>query len=296
MRNLPEPSRDSDRADLRKAVRRYRYGGKTLGHDITDAEVEAVVALYDRYEADLGAACDELKGPGLPASLRDTIHAAYEKTQENRVLFSVRELLFKGVDLCPVCGIDPATELDHHLPQSAFKLLAIHTRNLVPMCHPCNHAKLAGFDVDGSGFLHPYYEMLPDLDFVQATIDLANGALKATFAIDVAAALPAGYADRLSGQMEALDLDARYQQEVNTYISSHAAALHLAHRAEGQAGVRKTLRLQTRYETRAFHRNHWRPALLRALLAHEAFTEGAFAEVLPIQDDMLEDLEGEPGE
>ncbi len=83
---------------------------------------------------------------------------------------------------------------------------------------------------------------------------------------------------------------------VNTYISSHAAALHLAHRAEGQAGVRKTLRLQTRYETKAFHRNHWRPALLRALLAHEAFTEGAFAEVLPIQNDMLEDLEGEPGE
>ncbi|MGE3744476.1 MAG: HNH endonuclease signature motif containing protein [Sphingomonadaceae bacterium] len=243
MRNLPEPSRDADRADLRKSVRQYRYGGKTLGHDITDAEIEAVVALYDKYEVDRGAACDELKGPTLPTPLRDAIHAAYEKTQETRVLYSVRELLFKGVELCPVCGIDPATELDHHLPQSAFKPLAIHTRNLVPMCHPCNHAKLAGFDVDGSGFLHPYYEVLPDLDFLQAIVDLADGALVVTFAIDGAAVLPAGYANRLTGQMEALDLDTRYQQEVNTYISSHAAALHLAHSALGQAGVQKTLRL-----------------------------------------------------
>ena len=70
----------------------------------------------------------------------------------------------------------------------------------------------------------------------------------------------------------------------------------LARRFAPGAGVRKTLRLQTRYETRAFHRNHWRPALLRALLEHDTFTEGGFAEVLPILDDMLEDLEGEAGE
>jgi hypothetical protein len=294
VRNLPKPSRDADRTDLRKSVRRYTYGGETRGHDITDDEIEAVVALYDKYEADLGTACDDLKGPDLLASLRDAIHAAYEKTQGRRVLYSVRELLFKGVDLCPVCGIDPVTELDHHLPQSAFKPLAIHTRNLVPMCHLCNHAKLAGFDVDGSGFLHPYYEVLPDLDFLQATIDLTDGALVVTFAIDIEAALPDGYADRLTSQMEALDLDARYQREVNTYISSHAAALHLGYRAEGQAGVQKMLRLQTRYETNTFHRNHWRPALLRALLAHDGFTNGGFADVLPIQDAMLEDLDGEP--
>jgi len=87
-------------------------------------------------------------------------------------------------------------------------------------------AKLAGFDEDGEGFLHPYYDLLPNLDFLMATVDLDGATLVVSFAIDL------------------------------------AAALHLAHRAEGQAGVRRTLRLQARYETRAFHRNHWRPALL----------------------------------
>lgn len=250
-----------------------------------------MVALYDQYEADRGAACEELKGVSLPTTLRNEIHAAYDKTQAGRTLHSLREILFKGIDLCPVCGIEPVTELDHHLPRSTFKPLAIYARNLVPMCHPCNHAKLAGFGEGETGFLHPYYDILPDLDFLHATVELANGALQVSFAIDSAAALPAGFRDRLSSQMQALDLHARYQSEVNTYIVSHAAALHLAFRGAGQHGVRKVLRLQTRYETNAFHRNHWRPALLRALTDHEEFTSGGFAEVLPVDEELLNDLD-----
>ena len=117
------------------------------------------------------------------------------------------------------------------------------------MCHACNHAKLAGFDEDGEGFIHPYYDLLPDLDFLIATVDL-DGADPGRFLRDrprrrrYQSASPTGSPLR----MEALKLEARYQQEVNTYVASHAAALHLAHRAEGQAGVRRTLRLQARYE------------------------------------------------
>lgn len=251
MKNLPKPTRENDRDDLRKAVREYRHDRKTLGHAITEDELTKVVALYDRYEQVHGAPGVEFKGADLPDSLREEIHAAYAKTQKGRILQSLRDLLFKGVDLCPICGIAPATELDHHLPQSEFKPLAIHSRNLVPMCHLCNHAKLAGFNEGGDGFLHPYYDILPDLDFLVATIDLDGATLKLSFAIDAKAALPAGFAGRLTAQMEALNLEGRYQQEANTYIASHAAALHLAHRAEGQTGVQRTLRLQARFETKA---------------------------------------------
>ena len=105
MKNLPAPDRHNDRADLKKAVREYQYRGQTLGHDITDDEVEEIVALYDRYEQDRGAPCVDLKGPHLPDSLCETIHGAYAKTQGMRTLQPLRNLLFKGVDLCPVCGI-----------------------------------------------------------------------------------------------------------------------------------------------------------------------------------------------
>lgn len=290
MRNLPEPSRDRDKSDLLKAVRRYNYGGVPKGHNITATEVEEVVKLYDLYEADCGAACDDLRGGSLPSTLLDTIQAAFEKTQEGRQLRALREMLFRGVAQCPICGIDPPTELDHQLPQSVFKPLSIHARNLVPMCHLCNHAKLAGFGQGGAAFLHVYYDKLPDLDFLKVDVALDGGTLVATFAVDAGAALPAGFSDRLSDQMQSLGLDDRYQQEVNTYITSHAAALHLAHSANGQDGVRTILRLQARFERKAFHRNHWRPALLRALADHDGFTDGGFAKVLPIPAEMLSDL------
>ncbi|MEN0653382.1 MULTISPECIES: HNH endonuclease [Hyphobacterium] len=292
MRNLPAPSRASDRLDLVRAIRRYRYAGQQLGHDITEAELERVIALYDKYEQDRGAPCTEFKGDDLPFSLREELFAAYDKTQEGRILHSVRERLLKDIDLCPVCGIGRAVELDHHLPRSVFKPLAIHTRNLVPMCHDCNLAKLAGFSDEGAGFLHPYYDVLPDIDFVQVSVNLNAADLVVSFSIDAAAALPLGYYDRLTVQMHDLKLNDRYQQEVNTYISSHAAALHLSYRASGQDGVREALRLQTQFEIRAFHRNHWRPVLLRALTDHEGFTDGGFADILPISEDMLEDLGG----
>lgn len=291
MRNLPKPSRDNDEVDLKKVIRRYRYRGETRGHDIADDEIDAVLALYDLYEDTCGAPDDELKGEGMPQALCEAIHAAYGKTYEGRELYSLRELLLKGVDLCPVCGIDPPTELDHYLPKSEFKPLAIHARNLVPTCHSCNHAKLAGFGEGAAAFLHAYYDILPDIDFLHAAVEIDNGALMVSFAIDTAAALPAGYGERLARQMQVLNLAARYQQEVNAYISAHAASLHVAYRAAGRQGVRSTLRLQTRFETQAFHRNHWRPALLRALANHKAFTDGGFAQVLPISEEMLEDIE-----
>lgn len=290
MRNLPEPSRDSDRSDLSKAVRRYKYGKEERGHDITALEIEEVVKLYDCYEANRGGACEDLKGGGLTNTLVSTIHDAYEKTYEGRHLYSLRESLFKGVDLCPICGIDPPTQLDHQLPQSVFKPLSIHARNLVPVCQPCNSAKLAGFGEGSTAFLHVYYDRLPDLDFLKADIVLNGSALVTTFAVDAAVFLPFGFTERLSGQMHTLGLNIRYQQEVNTYVVSHAAALHLAYGAGGQESVRTILRLQSRYETTAFHRNHWRPTLLRALTDHDAFTDGGFAVVLPIPADMLSDL------
>ncbi|WP_396660063.1 HNH endonuclease signature motif containing protein [Methylobacterium bullatum] len=275
---------------MRTAVRRYTYRKVQKGHNITAVEIEEILRLYDVYEGNCGAACDALKGENLPALLLDAIQAAFEKTQEGRQLYSLRELLFNGVSHCPVCGIDPPTELDHQLPQSIFKPLSIHARNLVPLCHSCNHTKLAGFGVGGRAFLHVYYDKLPDLDFLQANIAVNGNTLVATYSIDAAAALPPGFTDRLTGQMETLKLNQRYQQEVNTYISSHAAALHLTYGAIGQEGVVDLLRLQTRYETQAFHRNHWRPALLRALVQHNDFTSGGFAHVLPIPADMLLDL------
>ncbi|TAV37269.1 HNH endonuclease [Rhizobium ruizarguesonis] len=291
MKNLPQPPRGNDRADLRASIRKYNYKKESRGHDITHAEVEQIVSLYDLYEGGGGVASEALKGAALPQSLKDTVHAAYLKTYPDRILYPLRELLFKGIEKCPICGIGVPDELDHHLPQSVFKLLAIHTRNLVPMCHDCNTTKRTIFGEDGlTGFLHPYYDVLPAVDFLIARPHLQDAALSVTFEIDLACALPNGWAARLGTQFATLGLGKRYGREVNSYIASHAVALHTNYRASGQAGVRSLLRSQARYEAAVFYRNHWRPVLLRALADLDAFTEGGFADVLPVTDEMIEGL------
>jgi hypothetical protein len=66
--------------------------------------------------------------------------------------------------------------------------------------------------------------------------------------------------------------------------------MHTNYRAGGQVGVRSLLRSQANYETNLFYRNHWRPVLLRALADLDAFTEGGFANVFPVSDEMIEGL------
>ena len=154
-----------------------------------------------------------------------------------------------------------------------------------------NNAKLAGFALEAEGgFLHPYYDALPDVQFVQAEVEIKGNGLLVRFAIDLNAALPAGFADRLHSQMTTLELNERYQRELNSYISGHAISLHGSAASGDSAAVIRFLQLQARYESVQFYRNHWRPVLLSALAAHPPFVDGGFAAVLPIPQDIQDDL------
>jgi hypothetical protein len=293
MRNLKLPSRNLAREHLKTAIYKYKYGGKERGHDISEDEIDKILSLYDLYDASNGSSKRKLKGEGLDASLLKAIHHAYGQTYEGKKLYSIRQDLFAGVTCCPICGIEPVTQLDHHLPEAIFNPLAIYTRNLIPLCQPCNFTKLAGFGgEDGAGldFVHAYFDILPDVQFFKADLDIRDDGLVIQFGIDADIALPKDYAARLSAQIVDLNLNDRYQKEVNTYISSQAVTLHTRYACDGAAGVRAFLKAQARHEHRVFYRNHWRPTLLAALAQHDAFINGGFADVLPVDKDILDDL------
>jgi len=297
MRNLPLPDRESSRSDLTTSVREYNY--KTpRGHKLEEAEIARLLAIYDRYDADLGAASETLKGAEFPRSLIDTVYAAYDRTQEGRLLYSLRERLFKGVDLCPSCGIDTVSELDHFLPRSEFKPLAIYSRNLVPICHDCNHIKLAGFGEQTEGelaLIHAYFDQLPNVHFLEAKINISEGGLVATFQVMADVDLADGISDRLAYQIKTLELNERYEKEINTYVMSHATGVHLEHARAGKSGVQKFLRTQARIEEKKLYSNHWRPTLLRALSRHDDFMDGGFVGIFNIPQDILDDLFYEEG-
>ena len=274
MRSLSIPDREQVREHLITALEVYRVSGRDRGYAVSPAELDDVLDLYDLYDAAGGGVGVVLEGGGLADQLRQAIYDAYDFTQVGRKLSFIRAHLMRGVDRCPVCGISPPRELDHHLPRSLFRPLAIYVRNLIPMCHDCNHLKNRSASADPNrAFMHLYFERLP-VQLLRVDIDIQNGALLAQYSVDPAANLSAEARARVGHQIERLRLNDRYAREINPYIISHATAVRMCFESGGAESVESFLIEQAAVEAGAFHANHWRPLLLRALANHVGFCSG----------------------
>lgn len=152
MWRLGKPALDSALQDIDKII---RASGNRLD-DTIKPKMQYVIRIYDQNKGSIASSvlnrftCDE----------GDLIHNMYgSKTYEGQELYYIREELFNGVDLCPLCGINPPSQLDHQMPKSQYKPLALCRLNLVPTCGVCNNKKRAKpYDE----FLHPYYVDFPN--------------------------------------------------------------------------------------------------------------------------------------
>ena len=81
------------------------------------------------------------------------------------------EELFKHTKngLCPTCALNKASELDHFLPKSKYPEFSIFLRNLIPICHNCNHLKNNNTSIR---FLHSYYDDIDQFELLQARIEI----------------------------------------------------------------------------------------------------------------------------
>jgi len=74
-------------------------------------------------------------------------------------------------NICPLCGNNQATTIDHYLPKSKFAKYIITPINLVPCCHRCNNIK----DHRSAGtaakeLLHPYFDDISSYKWLNAEI------------------------------------------------------------------------------------------------------------------------------
>ncbi len=283
MRNLPSPPRDLVRQHLASALTVRLRNGVPQGYAATDAEIDAVLALYDAYDATLGEPADGLKGLTLAAALRTAIHDSYNLTQKHGRLASLRASLTQGIERCPICGISAPGTIDHHLPRGPYQPLAIYVRNLIPVCIECNQAKgVAASAVPAEQFIHAYLDLLPSDRFLRAQADIQNGGLVIEFSLDPAVVLPGLLAPRLEYQLRRLHLNERYAREINIYLGSQTIALHQCFDPGGAQQVRAYLSQQAAVETARFHVNDWRALMLLALADHGDFCNGGFGQVLPM--------------
>lgn len=257
----------------------------TQKYPLTAANKAAIKVIYTTYDQTKG-----LAGPGLDAShlhvdLLDALEKGYNEIQLSGRLSKLREKLLLNAKTCPCCGISTPDELDHHLPKSIYKVLAIYSRNLIAYCHKCNNKKrtIDGIDPD-KRFIQAYFDEVPlDKQFLFAKVTLRGKSLKIELEISPIPELDSQLQKQMDFMMKKVDLKNRLLKELNSHLSSISTYIKRDYETAGKAGAKKNLETAAKQEAERYGLNHWRHAVIQALANHDAFCDGGFYEPLALK-------------
>lgn len=247
--------------------------------ELTDEEKAAFLALYQLYDDLEGEPEPQLKAEHIAANIAQAIHDGYDATQIGSRLAGLRTRLQAGIPRCPFCGFAPVTSLDHHLPRSDYKALAVYSRNLVPACGTCNQKKgrTVGGHREHERFVNAYFAELPAERFFRAQCAMVEGALVTTFEVVQTPGLSERMFRRLSYQFQQLELNSRLKGEVTDFLVALELSLADAYSTPaGAAAVSQFLARSATSQELVNGLNHWKPALLHGLTVCDAFCDGGF--------------------
>lgn len=111
---------------------------------------------------------------GFTEEQKQTVKNLYESgASEFDLLWDELKELNGGTRLrCPICGVTFANELDHYVPREKFPEFSANPLNIIPLCHDCNHTKLAKWK-DTNGFrmiFNAYFDELPQQKILSCSI------------------------------------------------------------------------------------------------------------------------------
>lgn len=176
---------------------------------------------------------------------------------------------------CSYCGHRRVRQLDHFLPKAKYPAFSVTPLNLVPSCTDCNKDKLAGdADVIEQIPLHPYFESVDDLPWLQA--EVLEGPLAVfVFSVSEDADLDECDKQRLVLQFNQLGLDELYAAEANDLLCSIRLTLRKQHDIDGAHSTK--IYLEDEFlSARADRLNSWRTAFFEAASMSDWFCDGGF--------------------
>ena len=137
--------------------------------------------LYKNYDTQNGQVNNQQLG-NIQQGEAQIIYNAYNLTYKGKNLNYIRAELFENVFSCPYCGINQAETLDHYMPKTKYKALAVCRMNLIPMCPTCNRLKK---DKTYNNFVHCYYQEFPrGIKFLKADVKMEKNVFTVSFDYD----------------------------------------------------------------------------------------------------------------
>lgn len=273
MRNLPAPMLN-DRvvfSGIAKA-KSYRYKARLYK---ARSNVNARYKEYMIHKADLQI----LPLSNIDVFCADALVKCY--SSRTKLLDSLRDkLLYPDVDdfdECPLCGIGEPSTLDHYLPKEEFPEFSIFSKNLIPICSPCNSSYKGVKWIDNGKriFIHAYFDIFPDQTFfalnisVGAKLSLVFNAIQLPEHID--------FSQLFSSHFEKLNLNDRYRRKAASEIARKKRRLEVIFRKSGSPADVANALLKEALDLRAeYSHNHWKPVLYDALARSADFCNGGF--------------------
>lgn len=243
-----------------------------------------VLTAYQNYEdavPEVGA-LDE--APLTDAQQEAMRHAFNVETAPMTVL---RGDLLKRISVarCPFCGISESSTLDHYLPKEQYPEFSVFPKNLVPSCAVCNTRKRDRILDDGTNvrmFLHPCYDVIPDIAFLQVRARMEADALVLSYRLVQPAGMALQTFQHLRNHFDELDLADRYRRMGLEHLGGQYPALRRAYGpGEDPARVAEKLIEGAEDFEEVQGPNYWLAKLYRALAGSDDFCDGGFEAVRP---------------
>ncbi|MDB8437301.1 HNH endonuclease [Turicibacter sanguinis] len=178
--------------------------------------------------------------------------------------------------ICPFCGHNTATTLDHYLPKQSYPTYAISPINLVASCKDCNTTKSThGFEEDEKVLIHPYFEEIDDVIWLKAEIieemdSSQTNLLTFNFYVTHPEHWDTKLFKRVENQFMVLRLNKLFStQAAQGFINRYQRYINV-YRDSGK----EELKHQLEEEIQSYEMNHlnsWEVAFLRALRDSEWF-------------------------
>jgi len=274
MRQVSTPIIDDAKIyDQVTAAKRQPRRGQLL------AARDAVIEAYDNFSASVP---DVAHLPAVVLAIEQRRALLHAYRVETKPFARLKRQLTEPVILarCPFCCIGEASTLDHYLPKELHPQFAIYSGNLVPCCSPCNTRKSQLVLDDKTEirlFLHPYFDPIPDEQFIKLNVSILPNALGLAFRTYQPAGLAEAAYLQLKSHFRLLRLADRYRIMSLEHLRNERRSFRRFYGPHNDTDRVSFELLQNAEDWEEdFGPNHWRVVLYRGLAADIAFCDGGF--------------------
>lgn len=273
MRNLPVPIID----DKVKFTSIINGKSETIKNRLKRIR-PTIKRRYDEYQYNIER-LELISRSEITKTYADSLHHCYKTNTKE--MSSLRDLLLEpdvdDFDKCPFCGLGEPTTLDHYLPKEDFPEFSVYAKNLIPVCGVCN-SNYKGTKCFNNGerlFIHTYYDLFPEHDFITMNIDVTT-----SITINFSSVHVQGedyFSSLFNNHFTNLGLSKRYKRKAVAEINRKKTALkRIYNRHNSAQEVSDELRNLAFSFREEYGGNSWKVALYDALASNMSFCNLGF--------------------